>query len=56
MEHYRKSVITGAIAERTRELIREIFQINKMEILADHVGNNHIHLLVSVPPHLSARN
>ena len=25
-----------------------------MEILAGHVGNDHIHLLVSVPPHLSA--
>ena len=25
-----------------------------MEILAGHVGKDHIHLLVSVPPHLSA--
>ena len=50
---YRKPVITGAIAESTRELIREICQVNEVEILAGHVGSDHIHLLVSVPPHLS---
>ena len=27
---------------------------NDVEILAGHVGKDHIHLLVSVPPHLSA--
>jgi len=50
---YRKPVITGAIAVRTRELVRGICQINEVEILAGHVGIDHIHLLVSVPPHLS---
>ena len=34
---------------RTRELIRIICQSNEVEILAGHVGNDHIHLLVSVP-------
>ena len=51
---YRKPVITGKIAIRTRELIRIICQSNEVEILAGHVGSDHIHLLVSVPPHLSA--
>jgi len=51
---YRKPVITGKIAVRTRELIRGICQTNEVEILAGHVGKDHIHLLVSVPPHLSA--
>ena len=51
---YRKPVIVGKIAERTRELIRMICQGNEVEILAGHVGKDHIHLLVSVPPHLSA--
>ena len=51
---YRKPVITGQIAIRTRELIRGICQTNEVEILAGHVGSDHIHLLVSVPPHLSA--
>lgn len=51
---YRKPVITGQIAIRTRELVRMICQSNEVEILAGHVGSDHIHLLVSVPPHLSA--
>ena len=49
-----KPVITGQIAVRTRELIRMICQSNEIEILAGHVGSDHIHLLVSVPTHLSA--
>jgi putative transposase len=44
----------GKIAERTRELIRGICQQNEVEILAGHVSRDHIHLLVSVPPYLSA--
>ena len=51
---YRKPVMVGKIAERTRDLIRQICQTNEVEILAGHVGKDHIHLLVSVPPHLSA--
>jgi len=49
-----KPAIAGKIAERTRELIRLTCQQNKVEILAGHVSKNHAHLLVSVPPHLSA--
>ena len=51
---YRKPVITGKIAGRTRELTRQVCQRNETEILAGHVSKDHIHLLVSVPPHLSA--
>jgi len=50
---YRKSVITGKIAERTRELLRMICKKNEVDILSGHVSKDHIHLLVSVPPHLS---
>ncbi len=50
---YRKPVITGKIALRTRELIRGICQTKEVEILAGYVGKDHIHLLVSVPPYLS---
>ena len=50
---YRKPVIIGKIAERTRELIRGTCAANDVEILAGHVSRDHIHLLVSVPPHLS---
>lgn len=51
---YRKPVLRGQIAERTRELIRIVCASNDVEILAGHVGADHIHLLVSVPPYLSA--
>ena len=51
---YREPVITGEITQRTRELIRGVCQTNDVEILAGHVGKDHIHMLVSVPPHLSA--
>ena len=50
---YRKSVITGKVAERTRELLRMICKNNDVEILSGHVSKDHIHLLVSVPPYLS---
>ena len=50
---YSKPVITGRVADRTRELIRQISSSNDVEIMAGHVGKDHIHLLVSVPPHLS---
>ena len=51
---YRKPVIVEKIAHRTRELIRMVCTTNEVEIIAGHVGKDHIHLLVSVPPHLSA--
>ena len=50
---YRKSVMTGKIATRTRELIRIICNSNDVQILSGNVSKDHIHLLVSAPPHLS---
>ncbi len=49
---YRKQVLTGDIAKRTRELIREICRTNEVEIIKGHVSKDHVHLLVSVS-HLS---
>jgi len=51
---YRKPVLTGSIATRTREIIRQVCANNDVEIVTGHVGKDHIHMLVSVPPHLSA--
>ena len=50
---YRKPVITGKVAERTRELIRMKCSENEVEIISGYVSKDHIHLLVSAPPHLS---
>jgi len=50
---YRKPAITGQIASRARELIKQVCRENDTEILAGHVSKDHIHLLASSPPHLS---
>jgi len=50
---YRKPVLSGNKAERTRDLIRMVCKRNEVEIIAGHVSKDHIHLLVPVPPHLS---
>ncbi len=50
---YRRKILRGEVAKRVRELIREICKTNDVEILKGHVSGDHIHLFVSVPPHLS---
>jgi putative transposase len=50
---YRKVALVGKIAERARELIRGVCKNNEVEILAGHISKDHVHLLVSAPPHLS---
>ncbi len=50
---YRKPVLRGDVAIRLRELIREICRTYDMTILKGHVRPDHVHLLLSVPPHLS---
>ena len=50
---YRKKVLSGPIAARLRELIREICKTNEVEIIKGHVSKEHIHIFVSVPPHLA---
>lgn len=53
---YRKPILHGAVAVRTRDLIRQICQSMDVEIIRGHVSKDHIHLLVSVPPYLSISN
>jgi len=50
---YRKPVLRGDVAHRVRELTREICRTNDIEILKGHVRPDHVHLLLSVPPHMS---
>jgi putative transposase len=52
---YRKPVLSGLIAEKTRDLIREICKTNDVEILKGHVSKDHVHLFLSVPPTISIR-
>ena len=51
---YRKPILAGDIATRTRELIREICKTMDIEIIKGHISKDHVHLLVSVPPFISA--
>jgi len=51
--NYRYKVLWAEIAERTREIIRQICMSRDLHILQGHVSVDHIHLLVSCPPELS---
>ncbi len=50
---YRRPALTGEVALRVRDMIREICTRNGIEILKGHVRPEHVHLLLSVPPQLS---
>ena len=50
---YRKPVLRGEVAVEVRDLIRQICRSHDIDILAGHVRPDHVHLLLSVPPHLA---
>jgi len=50
---YRYKMITGDVANRARELIRQCCEARNITILSGHVSSDHIHLHVSCPPELS---
>ena len=50
---YRKPILRGEIAERVRALIREICKAKDVEILKGHISRDHVHIFISVPPHIS---
>ena len=51
---YRKLMLYGQVAIRLREVIREICRTHEIEILQGHVSRDHVHILVSAPPNMSA--
>jgi putative transposase len=53
---YRKPILHGEVAIRVRDLIREICKSMDVEIIKGHVSKDHLHLLVSVPPHVPVSN
>jgi putative transposase len=50
---YRKSILTGAVGTRVRDLVREICRTYEIEILQGAVSADHVHVLLSCPPTLS---
>jgi putative transposase len=50
---YRKKVLYGETAVRTRDLIRQICSANDIQIIEGKVASDHIHIFISYPPHIS---
>lgn len=50
---YRYRILTGEIALRAREVIRQVCMSREIKIIKGHVSRDHVHLLVSAPPRLS---
>ena len=50
---YRFSVLSGEMAERARDIIRDICMQHDVRIVKGHVSRDHVHLFVSAPPRLS---
>ncbi len=46
---YRYKVLTGDVAVRVRELVRQICEIFEIRIITGVVSKDHVHLLVSAP-------
>jgi putative transposase len=50
---YRYKILRGRIAERARDLIRQICQSREVVIVRGSVSPDHVHMLLSVPPQLA---
>ena len=50
---YRKPVLLGDIALKTREIIRQICASLDVEIIRGHIAHDHVHLFVSLPPQVT---
>ena len=50
---YRKPVLVGEVGRAVRDLVREICRSEDIEILQGNVRPDHVHLLLSAPPHLA---
>jgi len=50
---YRYKVLRGRVAERARDLIRQICSAREVVIVRGAVSPDHVHMLLSAPAHLS---
>ena len=50
---YRYKILRGRVAERARDLIRQICQARDVVIVRGAVSPDHVHLLLAAPPVLS---
>jgi putative transposase len=49
---YRKKVLTGEVALRVRDVLRQIALEHELAILSGKVASDHIHILVGYKPHV----
>ena len=47
---YRKQVLTGEVAVRVRDLIRQIAAEHELEIISGKVARDHVHVFISYRP------
>ena len=50
---YRFKILKGEIAKSVREIIRQLCEWRKIEILAGNVQTDHVHMVISFPPKYS---
>lgn len=48
---YRKKVLKDDIGFRCRDVLRQAAKADDVEILKGSIGPDHVHMLVSIPPH-----
>jgi putative transposase len=47
---YRKKVLTGAVAVRTRDILRKIALEHELEIISGKVASDHVHMFIGYRP------
>ena len=47
---YRKRVLTGEVAIRTRDILRQIAMEHELEIITGKVSRDHVHMFISYRP------
>ena len=50
---YRYKVLTGDVALRVREMVRQTCELFEIKILQGVVSKDHVHILVSAPSHMA---
>jgi putative transposase len=50
---YRYKVLSGEIAERVRDLVRQTCEAFEIRIIKGAVSKDHVHILVSAPPNMA---
>jgi len=50
---YRRQIIYGRIREDIGKILRKLCEVKQVELIEGELCKAHVHLLVSIPPHIS---